>query len=164
MYVITDERDMIPLRTKYRDVDVYLYPTRATPDQTRWLLLDMLARANKLAVQPEFYDTFSNNCTTNIVYHINRLYPGRVPLNIGVLLPGYSDRLAYDLGLLATDESFARTKRNAQITRVANRYLDDPDFSRKIRQRERVAGWWRDRSSGRWPSRWRTWRRHPHGL
>ena len=67
MYVVADERDVIPLRTKYRDVDVYLYPTRATPDQTRWLLLDMLARANKLAVQPEFYDTFSNNCTTNIV-------------------------------------------------------------------------------------------------
>jgi hypothetical protein len=135
MYVVADERDVIPLRTKHRDVDVYLYPTRATRDQARSLLLDMMARANKLAVQPEFYDTFSNNCTTNIVYHINRLQPGRVPLNIGVLLPGYSDRLAYDLGLLATDESFEQTKRRAQITRVANRHLDDPDFSQKIRRR-----------------------------
>jgi hypothetical protein len=69
MYVVADERDVIPLRTKHRDVDVYLYRTRATPEQARMLLVDMMARVNKLAFEPEFYDTFTNNCTTNIVPH-----------------------------------------------------------------------------------------------
>ncbi len=93
-----------------------------------------MARVNKLAVEPEFYDTFSNNCTTNIVGHINRLYPGRVPLDIGVLLPGYADRLAYDLGLLDTQESFEQTKRRARINRLANRFAESPDFSEQIRR------------------------------
>ena len=135
MYVLADERDVILLRTKYRKDDVYLYRTKATPALARALLLDIMARVNQLAVQPEFYDTFTNNCTTNLVTHINRIYPGRIPPNLGVLLPGYSDRLAYDLGLLDTNRTFEQTKRRARITRLANRYADAPDFSRRIRQR-----------------------------
>ncbi len=34
-YVVGDERDLIKLRTQYRKVDVYVYPTVATPDQSR---------------------------------------------------------------------------------------------------------------------------------
>jgi hypothetical protein len=135
MYVVADERDVIPLRTKHRDVDVYLYPTRATPHQARVLLLDMMARVNKLTVEPEFYDTFSNNCTTNIVAHINRMAPGKVAPNVGVLLPGFSDRLAYDLGLLDTQDTFERTKKRALINQRANRYAAADDFSVKIRRR-----------------------------
>jgi hypothetical protein len=135
MYVVADERDVVALRSHYRDTDVYLYHTRATPDQARVLLLDVMARANKLAAQPEFYDTFANNCTTNIVGHINRIQPGRVPVDIGVLLPGYADRLAYDLGLIDTQVSFAQAKRQAHVKHVAERYVEASDFSRRIRQR-----------------------------
>ena len=134
MYVVADERDVIPLRTKHRDVDVYLYRTRTTPEQARLLLVDMMARANKLAFEPEFYDTFTNNCTTNIVNHINRIAPGKIGPSVGVLLPGLSDRLAYDLGLLDTTDTFERTKQRALINRRANRYLAAADFSEKIRR------------------------------
>jgi hypothetical protein len=133
MYVVADERDVIPLRTKHRDVEVYLYRTRATPEQARMLLLDMMARVNKLAVEPEFYDTFTNNCTTNIVSHINRMAPGKIGPNVGVLLPGLSDRLAYDLGLLDTTDTFERTKQRALVNRRANQYVAAADFSAKIR-------------------------------
>lgn len=135
MYLVADERDVIPLRTKYRNVDVYLYRTRATPEQARAILMEVMARVNKLNVQPEFYDTLTNNCTTNIVEPVNRVMPGKVPFSIGVVLPGHADRLAYDLGLLDTRTTFEKTRRNARITRLANRYLDAPDFSQKIRQR-----------------------------
>lgn len=135
IYVVADERDVIGLRAKHRKDDVYLYRTRATPELARALLLDVLARANKLAAQPEFYDALSNNCTTNIVAHVNRVRPGRVPLDVGVLLPGYADRLAYDLGLLDTQLPFEKLKSQAKIDRVASRYAEDPDFSRRIRQR-----------------------------
>jgi hypothetical protein len=134
MYVLADERDVIPLRTKHRKADVYLYRTRATPPQARALLLDVLARVNKLAVEPEFYDTFTNNCTTNIVDHVNRVYPSRVPMRIGVLLPGYADRLAYDLGLLDSQDTFERVRKRARVNTAANRYAQSPDFSEKIRR------------------------------
>ena len=70
MYVLADERDVIQLRTEHRDTDVYVYRAQATREQVRALLLDVLNRVNKLAKEPEFYDTIYNNCTTNIVAHV----------------------------------------------------------------------------------------------
>ncbi len=48
MYIVGDERDLVQLRAIHRLDDVYVYRTRATPDQARLLLVDMLERANKL--------------------------------------------------------------------------------------------------------------------
>ena len=135
MYVLADERDVIALRTKYRKDDVYLYRTKATPQQARALLLDVMARVNKLAVAPEFYDTFTNNCTTNLVGHINRVAPGRIPANLGVVLPGYADQWAYELGLLEPRGSFAETRKRAEVSGLASRYAESPEFSDRIRRR-----------------------------
>ncbi len=134
MYLIGDERDLIPLRTDARKVEVYLYPGRATPDQVQNLLVDMLERANQLQRVPENYDTINNNCTTNLVNHINKLRPGSIPADWRVLLPGHSDRLAYELGLLDVVEPFEIAREKARITDVASKYKDSPDFSAKIRE------------------------------
>lgn len=133
MYVVADERDAILRRTKHRGADVYVYRTIATPEQSRELFLDVLQRVNQLAEIPEFYDTLSNNCTTNIVGHLNRLRPGRIPYDVRVLLPGYSDALAYELGLLDTSLPFEETRRRARVTEIANRSANAPNFSSRIR-------------------------------
>jgi hypothetical protein len=133
MYVVGDERDLIPLRTDVRKVEVFLYPGRATPDQIQDLLVDMLERANQLQRVPEYYDTINNNCTTNLVQHINKLRPGRIPKDVRVLLPGHSDRLAYELGLLDVDGPFERVRENARITALSQLYKDSADFSARIR-------------------------------
>ncbi len=135
MYVVADERDVLQRNTVYRDDDVYLYRTKATPTQARLMFVDMLQRANKLVEEPEFYDTITNNCTTNIVQHINRLSPSRVPYDVRVLLPGYSDQLAYDIGLLETKTTYDSARQKARINELAVRYQDDADFSAKIRRR-----------------------------
>ncbi|MCA9124148.1 MAG: DUF4105 domain-containing protein [Planctomycetaceae bacterium] len=132
MYVVADERDVIQLRTKHRKNDVYVYRVRASRERIRDVFVDMLQRVNKLAEEPEFYHTLTNNCTNNPARHINRLYPGRIPPSIGLALPGLSDRLAYDLGLLETDVSFEETRRRARIDNVASRRLDGTDFSNRI--------------------------------
>ncbi len=132
-YVIGDENDLIPLRTEVRNVDVYLYPANATPDQVQDLLVDMLTRTNKLYREPEYYDTLTNNCTTNIVDHVNRLKPGKVKMDPRVLLPGHSDRLAYELGLLKVTGSFEDLKVKSRINVLSAIYRDDPQFSQKIR-------------------------------
>jgi hypothetical protein len=133
IYVIADERDVIPLRTNVRNVEVYLYRGRATPDQVQDLLVDMLARTNKLQREPEFYDLIDNNCTTNLVDHVNKLRPGRIPFDWRVILPGHSDRLAFELGLIETNDGFELTKRRAYITNVARQHSDSPDLSKRIR-------------------------------
>ncbi|MBN2582741.1 MAG: DUF4105 domain-containing protein [Planctomycetes bacterium] len=134
MYVVGDERDLIGLRANYQQSEVYVYRTRATPEQARALLVDVMLRANKLAQEPEFYDLLTNNCTTNIVRHVNQLASNRVPYEYRVLLPGFSDQLAYDLGLLDTDTSFAQTKLRARVNRLAYQNRDAADFSQMIRR------------------------------
>ena len=134
MYVVATERDVIQRRVNCDLCDVYVYRSTATPEQTRELFLDVMGRVNKLAHEPEFYDTLTNNCTTNIRAHINHLKPEKVPYDYRVLLPGYSDRLAYDLGLIERHGSYEETRLRARVNYQAYLHRDDPAFSRKIRR------------------------------
>lgn len=134
MYVIGDERDLITLRTEHRDVDVYVYRANVRPEEIRAMFVDMLKRANKLAKHPEFYDTVTNNCTTNIVDHINKLRPNLIPYSYAILLPGHSDRLAYDLGLLDKSVPFDQLKRRALVNPRAAIFASSEDFSQQIRR------------------------------
>lgn len=133
MYVVGDERDLIKLRTNYRKDVVYLYPIETTRPKMRKMFTAMLERANKLATEPEFYNTATNTCTTNLVRHVNDIAEDRVPFSMATLLPASSDRLAYDLGLIRTDLPFEKARRYFQINALAARYADDPLFSLRIR-------------------------------
>ncbi len=134
MYVLADERDAVEVRTNHRGEDAYLYRTTATPDQARMLLVDVLARTNELASRPEFYHTLTNNCTTNLVRHVNRIQPNRLAYDYRVLLPGYSDKLAYDEGLIAARGSFEETRAAAYLNPRALVAAGRPDFSQAIRR------------------------------
>jgi hypothetical protein len=134
MYVVGDERDLIQLRTSYRHDPVYLYRVRAPRERIEQMLVSMLRRADHLRDEPEHYNTLTNTCTTSIVRHVNELVPGRIPFSYKVLLPGYSDELAYDLGLIDTNLPFAEAKRHFRIDDDALRAVGREDFSRRIRQ------------------------------
>lgn len=134
MYVVASERDVIQRRVNCDLSDVYLYHATATPEQARELFLDVMQRTNKLLREPEFYDTLTNNCTTNIRNHINHLKPNEIPYDYRVLLPGYSDRLAYDLGLIERHGSYEETRLRARVNYQAYLHRDDPQFSQSIRR------------------------------
>ncbi|HEX7155035.1 MAG TPA: DUF4105 domain-containing protein [Thermoanaerobaculia bacterium] len=134
-YVVGDERDLVKLRSNYRKDDVYLYPVRTTPERMRKMFVDMLTRANAVAEKPEFYNTLTNTCTTNIVRHANQVVPERVPWSTAILLPGKSDRFAYELGLIDTDVPPEELRKKYRINDLAARYADDPQFSLRIRGR-----------------------------
>jgi hypothetical protein len=135
IYLMADERDVIQYRTNFSGQDVYVYQTTASPQAAREILADVLNRVNQLAQQPEFYDTLTNNCTTNIVDHINRIRPHRVFADLRVLLPGYSDELAYEQGLIARYGTFQETKQRAYVNPLAHQYAGRADFSELIRRR-----------------------------
>ena len=97
--------------------------------------MDVLNRVNLLAQRPEFYDTLTNNCTSNIVRHVNRIKPNRIVADYRSLLPGYSDKLAYDEGLIERHGTFAETKEQAYVNPLAQRYAGRDDFSELIRRR-----------------------------
>lgn len=134
IYVIGDERDLIGLRANYRHDNVYLYQVKATPEKMRELFISMLERANQVAQHPEFYNTLTNTCTTNIVEHINVIAPGRIPFSYKTLLPAYSDELAFDLDLIDTELSRNEFRAAHQINAQAKLHADSPDFSKAVRE------------------------------
>ncbi len=133
MYIIADERDAIGHRTEYRGNDVFLYPIAAEQDELEQFLRAVLQRAGSLSLRTERYNTLVNNCATNIRDHINSIWPRRVPWGWGVLMPGRADYLAYRLGLLASDETFAQTRQRARINDLAAGNWHDDRFSELIR-------------------------------
>jgi hypothetical protein len=134
IYVLADERDVLQLRTNFNREDVFLYHTTATPEAARMLLADVLGRVNELARKPEFYDTLTNNCTTNIVRHVNRIKPNRITADVRALLPGLSDQLAYDEGLIVRNGTFLETRQRAYINPKAQQFAGREDFSAMIRR------------------------------
>jgi Domain of unknown function (DUF4105) len=135
VYVISDERDLIRLRTNFRkNEDVYLYRTTATPDYSRALFVEYLKRANDLRERPMWYNALTENCTTVIVRQMADLRLGPRRFDWRYLLNGHMDRLAYERGNVVTDGlTFDEVKRRALINPAAHAAGDAPDFSRKIR-------------------------------
>lgn len=81
IYVWATERDVIGVRTRCRKKSVtHLFEAVVLgPGNERRMLESYLRRSNKLSIKPEWYNTITNTCTTNIVAHVNEVYPGRVP-------------------------------------------------------------------------------------
>ena len=136
-YIVGDERDLIGLRANHRHDDVHLYPMRATPDAARALFVAMLERANALAAEPEFYNTLTSTCTSNIVDHVNTIAPEPIGFSFKTLLPAYSDDLAYDLGLIDTDLPRDQYRAAYRINELAAEHADSADFSKAIRAGQR---------------------------
>jgi hypothetical protein len=134
MYVIGDERDLIQLRTNHWKNDVYVHRLQVRPEQAREMLVDVLHRANRLAVVPEFYNTVSNNCTTNLIDHMNTTLPVEIQYDRRILMAGRADRMIYDLGLIDTSVPFDAARTRARVNYYAYLYRDNPHFSRLIRE------------------------------
>jgi len=134
IYVVGDERDLIGVRTNYREPreQVYLYRTRASPETARRLFLQYVEKINQLAEQPEFYNTLTTNCTTD-VWWLVRALSGKLPLDWRVLLSGYFPDYAYDLGALDTSLPFAALKAQSLINDKAQAADRAPDFPARIR-------------------------------
>lgn len=133
-YVVASEADVLRVRTNHRGEEVYLYPTRATPEQARALFSSYVVRVNELADKPEFYHTIFNNCTTNILHHINQVMPEPVPMSGKVLFNGYSDLLAYELGWIDDSIPYRDLREQHYISGRAKETSDGADFSASVRE------------------------------
>jgi hypothetical protein len=132
IYVVGDERDLVRVRTNYREEEVYLYRIRMSPERARRLFLAYLDRINGLADQPEFYNLLSNNCTVNIVRSANAAGGDR-RFDIRLLLNGLVDRYLYEVVVVDTTLPFEELRRRSRIDEAARSADNAPDFSERIR-------------------------------
>jgi len=135
IYVVADERDVVRLRTNYREPreDVYVYRVQVPRENVRRLFLDYVRRINELKDHPAFYNTLTTNCTTNVLVH-TRVNPGSPPLSWKVLLSGYVPQYAYEVGRLDTSLPFEELRRRSRVNERAVAADHDADFSRRIRE------------------------------
>ena len=134
-YVVADERDVIRVRTNYRQPreDVYLYRAEVPRENGRRLFLDYIRALNELKDHPAFYNTATTNCTTAVLVH-TRVNPGAAPFSWKVLLSGYVPQYAYERGRLDTSLPFDELRRRSRIDDPAQAADQDPEFSQRIRE------------------------------
>lgn len=104
--------------TSGADFPLYLYETVATPDQAQAMFTAVMDRINAMEERPEFYNTLTNNCTTNIVDRCNEVAPIYLsPFNPRIMFPGYTGAAAYRHGLLDNHKTYRELKREAATRR-----------------------------------------------
>jgi len=118
-----DERDFYGWRVHYPIEDIQLFRTRATPAQARMLLLKLLDFANELAKTPAFYNTLTDNCTTEVWMLTETLGHGK-PLDWRLFASGHLPDFLYDLKVLDTSRPLNELRAKGHILPAARKALD----------------------------------------
>jgi len=133
IYIVGDERDLVRLRTNYRQgEEVYLFRLTGSPQKARAFFLDYVRRVNDLHRRPEWYSAITHNCTTSI--RMQRAAADRAPWDWRMLVNGYGDELLYERGMIATNLPLAELKARCHVNARARAADREADFSRLIRQ------------------------------
>jgi hypothetical protein len=132
-YVVADERDLVRVRTNYRNEDVYLYRLKVLPETAKMVFLDYLREVNRLKDRPEWYNALTSNCTTNIRGHTAPYNPN-AKFDWRILINGYIDEFIYEQGVLDQSLPLAELKALSYINARGQAADQDPDFSKRIRE------------------------------
>jgi len=136
LYVVADERDLVRLRTNYREKgkgeDVYLYRLNVTPEIARKVFLSYIDKVNRLKDKPEWYNALTENCTTSIRQHTMPYNPNH-RFEWRMIVNGYIDEMLYERKALDTSLPFADLKKRSYINPKAKAADKDPAFSQLIR-------------------------------
>jgi hypothetical protein len=135
MYVAGDERDLVQLRTHHRKETVHLHPLVGSIAAKAAAFLDIARTINELREEPVFYNTLSNNCTTNLVRHYEQVNDEELPLDRRWILAGGADEVAFELDMIDTDTGFEETRLRNRIDQGAAICAGRDDFSLCIRDR-----------------------------
>ncbi|MEQ1867734.1 MAG: DUF4105 domain-containing protein [Micropepsaceae bacterium] len=94
-----DERDFYGWRIHFPKEDIQLFRTRANSGEAGKLLIALLDAANERAVKPVFYNTLTENCTTEVWMLTDAMGLG-APFDWRLFASGYLPEFLYDLKLL----------------------------------------------------------------
>jgi len=110
IYVVGSEEDIVGVRTGYRGERVYLYPTKATPEQARELFNLIAIEINDVYESPRMYNTLTHNCTNELTRPVEKMSTVNFPITWKTIMPGYFDEVLYELKLIDAEKTFAEVK------------------------------------------------------
>jgi hypothetical protein len=124
IYLVGAERDLVRVRTNYRNEDIYLYRTVTKPARARAIFLDYLRSLNALHKHPAFYNELTSNCTTNVRVHTLATAVGKPPpWDWRMLINGYADQMLYERGDLVGQLAFADLRKQALVDERPRRLM-----------------------------------------
>lgn len=135
MIVLGTEADIIGLRSHIRQEQVLLYPLQLTKDEQEYVLRAILNDVQAIEQQPAFYNTLLDNCLTNLVKHDPDFRHWWSLTDYRLLLPGFSDGLAWERGWINNSLTLGEARQRAEIDPAETEPADGA-FSMKIR-----SGW-----------------------
>jgi hypothetical protein len=131
-----DERDFYGWRIHFPKEDLQRFRTRADTVEAGKLLVTLLEAANDLAAHPEFYNTLTENCTTEVWMLTDALASGE-PLDWRMFASGYLPDFLYDLKILDTTRPLAELRDRAHtmpaVRKAMREGLTGAAFSTAIR-------------------------------
>jgi hypothetical protein len=136
IYLVADERDVVRVRTNYRqNENVSLFRTRLTPADARQLLAAYFGWMNAAHVKPAWYNALTKNCSAPMTTFLAKSKIGGLSRwDWRGILDGRGDKMLYELGDLAGDElPFEQLKAQALINPVAREADTAANFSEQIR-------------------------------
>lgn len=134
IYVVAEERDVIGLRTKFRQPNeqVHLLRLAYYPPYLEKLFLSYMDRINSLAQKPEFYNTLTTNCTTQVLSNA-QAGERKFSYDWRLLLSGHTPEWLYDIKNLDLNYSLSELMEKGLINPRAQDVSDAARFSQEIR-------------------------------
>ena len=135
-YVVADERDVIRVRTTYRQPqeDVYIYRARTPQRNIRQSFLDYLQSMNDMCVRSallQYTDYQLHDDPSHAHADKSRVAADVVENFVSGYLPDY----LYELGRIDTAKPFADLEKLSRVTERAQAAdKDDASFSQRLRQ------------------------------
>ncbi len=132
-YVAADERDAIALRTHIHKDETWLIPMNAGKQKTGEFFLDMTQRMTKLHKEPEWYNSFTSSCASNLASHYETVNNVSFPPDYRVLLPGFSEDLLAELDLLPEGMTPADAQAAFKVNALVDSMPVGDDYSQRLR-------------------------------
>lgn len=132
-YVVADERDALALRTHVHQDPTWAFPVNASPEKISAFFLDMVRRVNSLHARPEWYNSVTSSCASNLADHYGVIRGVALPPDYRVLLPGFAGEVLEEEGLLPEGMRAEEALATFRIDERARALPLDEGFSRALR-------------------------------
>lgn len=140
IYLWSTEKDVATRIAVGLGHDLYAYRLNVPPEQGREILAHFIERTNELKDRPRFYNTFSSNCTNELVKSINDAFPDALPWHYSHVLTGYSAERLHHLGFLGDkDAAFGDLRSHALASAAIRSAADVSDRQFPVEWRKLMA-------------------------
>ena len=94
------EEDLVKRRVQFLDYPLTRYLLDIPEEYRARIFIKMARETAELAVEPAWYNTATNNCTSSLIQYVNENEPGAIPFHYSYVLTGKIDDYLKELGYM----------------------------------------------------------------